>query len=136
MTTTRPAAQAPEDLEALLAAAVASADLDAVAALHAPDAVVSLPGGREAAGRDAVRAAYAAALDAGALVDTALGAASTRAVVSGALAMTTSTWSDGTVRTQVARREPDGTWVWTRDGSRLRDIAACLPVAGTDTSVA
>ncbi|WP_323097254.1 nuclear transport factor 2 family protein [Intrasporangium sp. YIM S08009] len=136
MTTTRPAAHAPEDLEALLAAAVASADLDAVAALHAPDAVVSLPHGREAAGRDAVRSAYAAALDAGALVDTALGAASTRAVVSGTLAMTTSTWPDGTVRTQVARREADGTWVWTRDGSRLRDVDACLPVAGHDASVA
>ena len=35
--------------------------------------------------------------------------------------------SQDAVRTQVARRAPDGRWVWVRDGSRLRDVEACLP---------
>ncbi|GAA2747282.1 hypothetical protein GCM10009868_36100 [Terrabacter aerolatus] len=123
---TGPGADAPEALEPALAACVAAGDLDALVGLYAADAVVSLPRGREAAGSDAIRAAFAAALAAGALgdEDTAVGS---RAVVSGDLAMTTSTTADGRVRTQVARRSADGRWVWVRDGSRLREVEACLP---------
>jgi ketosteroid isomerase-like protein len=128
MTSSR-AAAAPEQLESRLAALVRAGDADGIAMLYTADAVVSLPGGREAAGRVAIRAAYAAALDAGALRPIGgAGDATTRAVVSGDLAMTTSTLADGTVHTQVARREADGSWVWVRDGSRLRDVGACRPV--------
>ena len=130
-------AAVPEGLEARLATLVRAGDADGIALLYAPDAVVSLPGGREAAGRAAIRQAYAAALAAGALrAAPAAGEVTARAVVSGNLAMTTSTCADGTVRTQVARREPDGDWVWVRDGSRLRDVEACRPVACAADAVA
>ena len=136
MTTTAPGAPAPELLESRFTRCVAGADLDGIVGLYAADAVVSLPRGREAAGSTAIRAAFAAALSAGALrsswcadgADDA-GVVTARAIVSGDLAMTTSTSADGTVRTQVARRQPDGTWVWVRDGSRLREVAASLPAA-------
>jgi transcriptional regulator of NAD metabolism len=59
-----------------------------------------------------------------------------RAVVTGGLAMTTSTTADGTVRTQVARRTADDRWVWVRDGSRLREVEACLPATSGDLAVA
>ena len=116
----------PEALESCFAAAVARGDLDALVGLYAADAVVSLPRGREAPGSTAIRQALAAAMAAGVLGGDGA-AVSSRAVISGDLAMTTSTTVDGTVRTQVARRAPDGRWVWVRDGSRLRDIEACLP---------
>jgi ketosteroid isomerase-like protein len=136
MTTSRGAA-APEQLESRLAVLVRAGDADGIAMLHAADAVVSLPGGREAAGRAAIRAAYAAALVGGAACAlVGPGGATTRALVSGDLAMTTSTWADGSVRTQVARREADGTWVWVRDGSRLRDVDACRPVEYAPDAVA
>jgi uncharacterized protein (TIGR02246 family) len=125
---------APELLETRFAACVAAADLDGMVALYAGDAVVSLPRGREAAGRTAIRAAFAAALTSGALEVTGEPASASgtspgvraRAIVSGGLAMTTSTTADGTVRTQIARRERDGSWLWVRDGSRLRDVIPCL----------
>jgi ketosteroid isomerase-like protein len=129
MTTNCVGASAPELLEPRFAACVAAGDVDGIVRLYAADAVVSLPRGREAAGGAAIRAAFASALAAGVLRSDA-GLRVPRAVVSGGLAMTTSTSADGTVHTQVARRESDGTWVWVRDGSRLRGVAACLPDAG------
>ena len=103
--------------------------------LYAADAVVSLPRGREAAGSAAIREALAAAMAAGVLGGDGA-AVSSRAVISGDLAMTTSTTADGTVRTQVARRTADGRWVWVRDGSRLREVEACLPAPSGTLAVA
>jgi ketosteroid isomerase-like protein len=126
---------APEALESRFAACVAAGDLDGIVGLYAADAVVSLPRGREAAGSAAIRSAFAAALAAGVLG--AYGeSVSARAVVTGGLAMTTSTTADGTVHTQVARRTADGRWVWVRDGSRLREVEACLPAPTDDLAVA
>jgi ketosteroid isomerase-like protein len=127
MTTTAAGVPAPELLEARFAECVAAGDLDGIVRLYAADAVVSLPRGREAAGHAAIRAAFAAALAGDAPAGALGGGHATpvaRAIRSGDLAMTTSTAPDGTVLTQVARREPDGSWVWVRDGSRLRTEAS------------
>lgn len=130
MTTTLPATAAapspatgagvadPAALEARFSLLASAGDLDGLIGLYAADAVVSLPLGREAAGHGAIRAAYAAALAAGA---TWSRPTSVRVIDTGALALTSSADADGVVRTQVARREADGTWVWVRDGSHLRD---------------
>jgi ketosteroid isomerase-like protein len=115
--TAPPGAPAPGELEGRFCLHAAAADVDALTRLYAADAVVSLPHGREAAGHTAIRGAFAEALAAGvrwAEPD------SVRVIETGALAMTCSTSSDGVVSTQVARREPDGRWVWVRDGSHLR----------------
>jgi ketosteroid isomerase-like protein len=132
MTTTRldtaaalaPAARAgvadPAALEARFSHFVRAGDLDGLVGLYAADAVVSLPHGREAAGHDAIRAAYAAALGAGATWGEPT---SVRVIDTGELALTSSADAVGVVRTQVARRQADGTWVWARDGSHLRDEA-------------
>jgi len=132
-------ASAPEGLESRFVTFVAEGDLEGIVGLYAADAVVSLPRGREAAGTSAIREAFAAALATGALgpgrsaapdeLDGPSDSAgvTARAVVTGDLAMTTATTADGTVRTQVARRTAEGRWVWVRDGSRLREVEACLP---------
>ncbi len=138
MTTTpqpAPGAGTPEALEARFVELALAGDLDGIVGLYAADAVVSLPLGREAAGHVAIRAAFAAALAAGALGPFE-GAVATRAVVTGDLAMTTSSCPGGSVRTQVARRTADGRWVWVRDGSRLRAVSACLPVDSAPLAVA
>ena len=143
-TTTQPAAGAdtPEALEARFVALASAGDLDGIVGLYAADAVVSLPQGREAAGPAAIRAAFAAALAAGALGPLGpldpLGEAAvvSRAIVTGDLAMTTSSAADGSVRTQVARRTAEGRWVWVRDGSRLRDVPACVPAGPGSLAVA
>ncbi|GAB3051051.1 hypothetical protein GCM10027053_07900 [Intrasporangium mesophilum] len=136
MTTTAAGVPAPELLELRFAECVAHGDLDGILRLYAADAVVSLPRGREAAGHAAIRAAFAAALGAGALeadapeagaldagaLDAGTARRAARVIRCGDLAMTTSTSPDGTVQTQVARREADGSWVWVRDGSRLREV--------------
>ncbi|MFM6848638.1 MAG: YybH family protein [Terrabacter sp.] len=136
-TTPQPAvgAAAPEALEARFVELALAGDLDGIVGLYAADAVVSLPLGREAAGPVAIRAAFAAALGAGALAPFD-GAVVSRAVVTGDLAMTTSSSADGSVRTQVARRTADGRWVWVRDGSRLRGVSACVPVESAPLAVA
>lgn len=124
MTTTAGAAT-PAELETRFCVLAASGDLDALTSLYAADAVVSLPRGREAAGHVAIRAAFAEALACGARwAEPDSVRVIIRVIESGALAMTTSTSVDGVVATQVARREPDGGWVWVRDGSHLRGAAA------------
>ncbi|MEO7752499.1 MAG: nuclear transport factor 2 family protein [Terracoccus sp.] len=128
MTSTAPRAMAPEHLCERFASCVAAGDVEGIVGLYAADAVVSLPRGREAAGPDAIRAAFAAALAAGVDLGTDAGLdLTTRVVHVGSLAMTSTSDAEGTVRTQVARREPDGSWLWVRDGSRLRAVEAALP---------
>ena len=112
--------RSPEDLGRRCADLIEAGDLDGLTSLYAADAVVSLPDGREAAGSTAIRAAFAAALASGA--DLTVASVGT-AIVAGTLACTTSTTATGAVLTQVARREPDGTWRWVRDGHRLLDVS-------------
>lgn len=129
--TTTAGVLAPELLAERFATFAARADLDGILGLYAADAVVSLPCGREAAGTRAIRAAFDAAFAAG--VDLACAApddgGDVRVVLAGDLAMTSTTGPDGQVQTQVARRGADGSWLWVRDGSRLRDVEACLPAS-------
>lgn len=135
MTTAPQAGAGPETLCERFAACVAVADLEGILSLYAADAVVSLPLGREAAGSVAVRAAFVAALTAGASL-VGGGLESSRAIVVGELALTSTTGLDGAVRTQVARREADGRWVWIRDGRHLSEVRAALPVATYPPAVA
>ncbi|MGO4596884.1 nuclear transport factor 2 family protein [Terrabacter sp. 2RAF25] len=136
-TTPQPAVGAgtPEALEARFVELATAGDLDGIVGLYAADAVVSLPHGREAAGPAAIRAAFAAAIAARALGPFDVAVVS-RAIVTGDLAMTTSSAADGSVRTQVARRTAGGRWVWVRDGSRLRHVPACVPVDSGSLAVA
>lgn len=59
-TPTLPVTIDPQQLESAFSAAVNGGDADAVAALYAPDALLMLPNGDIAMGRDAIRAVYAA----------------------------------------------------------------------------
>ena len=122
MTTRDQGTATPEALAAQFVGFLAVQDLEGIVGLYAYDAVLSLANGREAAGTAAIRRAFHAALASG----TGLGvhaAIEPRVVVAGSLAMTSFTGADGGVRTLVARRLPDGAWLWIRDGSTLRHVA-------------
>ena len=109
----------PQDLGRRFGDCLAAGDVDGITRLYAADGVVSLPGGREAAGSTAIRAAFVAALASGA--DLSVASVGTP-IITGTLACTTCVTASGAVLTQVARLEPDGTWRWVRDGHRLRDV--------------
>jgi uncharacterized protein (TIGR02246 family) len=103
-------ARSPEDIHALLAAAVNTGDLDAFVELHEPDATVIVPpDGHRVSGRDAIREAVRPvfALDPTAeieLVDK---------LQSGDLALTfarVEVLGSATRGTVVSRCQPDGTW--------------------------
>ena len=120
---------APEALGERFARAVDTRDLDAIVALYAADAVVSLAGGREAAGTAAIRGAYARALAEGTDLRTeGVG----EAIVEGDHACTTTRGPGGEVRTQVARLDADRGWLWVRDARHLRSLAALAPARQED----
>lgn len=135
MTATSPHSDGPEALCDRFAACVATGDLEGILGLYATDAVVSLPLGREAAGPVAIRAAFVAALAAAAPL-TGGGLESSRSLVVGDLAMTSTTGLDGVVRTQLARRGADGRWLWIRDGRHLHEVVSALPVEAHPSAVA
>ena len=132
--TTNLGAQSPRDLLAAYVEGVAAGDVVGIVASYAADAVVTLPGGREAAGPEAIGVAFGAAVAAGAAppVDDSV-VAGARVIETGSLSMVSFTGLDGAVRTMVAWRGEDG-WAWVRDGSMLRDVEAALGTGLVDVA--
>lgn len=109
MPETRERARHPEDLARLLVARVNARDLDGILELFEPDAVVAYPVDRPSQGTAALRELYAKLLAAEPVfeVEDPL-----PTLISGDLALTSTSPKDGTGgRVQVARRQPDGTWL-------------------------
>jgi uncharacterized protein (TIGR02246 family) len=109
MTTPRERATRPEDLARLFVECGLAGDAEGLAELYEPDAVLGYPPGQPTVGRPAIRAVYEKML-------------SQRPKLRLEEALPTLQWGDlaltGTysadnvgVRAQVARRQPDGTWL-------------------------
>ncbi|MGA5304896.1 YybH family protein [Nucisporomicrobium flavum] len=117
--THEPAAE-PNDLARSFVERANAGDLDGIVALFEPDAIVSGPGGDGVVtGHEAIRAKYAAVL--ARRPQFSLGNQQP-AMINGDLALT-STWfddADGGAAAEVARRQPDGTWLWTIDKGQIR----------------
>lgn len=105
-------ARDPQDLERLLIARQWAGDVDGMAALYEPDAVLDNGEGRLALGRQAIRALFAEFKATG--KEFAAGKQSP-AVISGNLALTSTHLPDGSVTAEVARRQSDGAWMWVID---------------------
>jgi ketosteroid isomerase-like protein len=108
----REPARDPQDLERLLIARQWAGDIDGMAALFEPHAVVDSGEGQLTLGREAIRALFADITAAGRKFAAGNQAP---AVVSGDLALTSTHLPDGTVTAEVARRQGDGTWLWVID---------------------
>lgn len=114
---TREPATDPQELERLLVARENAGDVDGMTALFEPDAVVDTGGGTFIRGKAAIHAFFAK------LQVTGFGPEKRKfrlgeqrpALLCGDLALTSTRSSDGTVTTEVARRQQDGTWLWVID---------------------
>lgn len=105
-------ARDPQDLERLLVSRQRAGDVDGMAALYEPDAVLDTGDGRLMRGRDAIRGFFAEVVAQG--HQWALGD-QRPALVGGGLALTSTHLPDGGVTAEVARRQSDGTWLWIID---------------------
>jgi enoyl-CoA hydratase len=128
----------PEDLQRIFAERVNAGDLEGLIALYEDEATLIGPDGRSAAGNDAIRKR----------LDTLLAMApqitltSSQAVIAGDVALLSNRWrmtlgpSDGEragterTSTEVARRQPDGSWRYVIDDSASTTV---LPGAQTPT---
>lgn len=102
----------PQDLARQLVSREQAGDVEGMAVLYEPDAILDIGNGEVARGRDAIRAFYADLVATGRRFDLA---AQREAIVSGDLALTSTRLPNGAVTAEVARRQSDGTWLWVID---------------------
>jgi hypothetical protein len=101
-----------QDLERMLIARQHAGDVDGMVALYEPDAGLDPGVGTLVRGRDAIRAFHAEVCADG---RTFQAGEQRPALLCGDLAMTSTRPPDGRVTTEVARCQPDGSWLWVID---------------------
>lgn len=109
MTEPRERATEPEDLARLFVERANAGDAEGLAELYEPDAVLGFPPGGVTVGRDAIRKVFEQLLTRNITFDIEEPLTTLRI---DDLALTATKPADGTGgRAQVARRQPDGTWL-------------------------
>ena len=111
----------PEDLTRLFVKRANAADAVGIAALYEEDAVMAYPPGRQTVGRDAIRGLWEQVLS---RAPHFAPEAPLPTLISGDLALTATAPRDGAgARAQVARRQPDGTWLRVLDQPEFVAVA-------------
>lgn len=105
-------AREPNDLERLFVERVNARDLEGLVALYESNAVLAWEEGETAVGLDQIREFFKRFLAGRPRLDPS---AQAPALCSGDLALTSSRLSNGEITAEVARRQPDGTWLWVVD---------------------
>ena len=113
---TRMAAAEPNDLGRYFIERANAGDVDGLVALYEPDAVLAFPPGHLATGHAEIRAVYEQFVAAAPVLSPAR---QHPALVSGDLALTSATLTTGEVTVEIARRQPDGSWLWVVDQPAL-----------------
>lgn len=111
-----PPAHKPEDLSDFFIQRANDADVEGLVALYEPDAVLAFPPGRVSVGHDEIRAAYTDLL---AKRPVFRSGGQRPALRNGDLAITSTRLPGGGSTVEVARRQPDGTWLWVIDQPSL-----------------
>lgn len=116
-------ARTPEEIDTLFVAAMNAGDLDALVALYEPQATLTPAPGHTASGRDAIRESLSAFLALRPNMTLSQRLVST----AGDIALLTSKWqismtgadgkraAQGGQSVEVARRQPDGSWLFVID---------------------
>ena len=102
----------PNDLGRFFVARANAGDVEGLVALYEPDAVLAVTAGRVATGRDQIRQTYRQLLADGPTFEPGQ---PHNALVNGDLALTSTRLVGGGATAEVARRQPDGTWLWMID---------------------
>jgi uncharacterized protein (TIGR02246 family) len=111
----------PEDLTRLFVERANAGDAEGVAELYEEQAVMAYPPGSQTVGRDAIRGLWAKVLTNSPHFEQE---PPLPTLISGDIALTSTAPKDGAgARAQVARRQPDGTWL------RLLDQPEFVPPA-------
>lgn len=106
------AAKQPNDLEKFFVERANAGDVEGLVALYEPNAIVANGTGEVAIGHNQIRELLSKFLADRPQLDPSIQAAALR---SGDLALTSSRLSNGDVTAEVARRQPDGSWLWAVD---------------------
>jgi ketosteroid isomerase-like protein len=107
----REPARQPGDLSRLFVQRANAGDVEGLVALYEPAAILSLPDGQVAQGSDAIRQAYQHLL---AGRPTFTPGTQRPPLINGDLALTSTLIPQGATA-EIARRQPDGTWLWVVD---------------------
>ncbi|QIS07411.1 hypothetical protein F5X71_14075 [Nocardia brasiliensis] len=102
----------PNDLGRYFIERVNAGDVDGLVALYEPDAVLAFPPGNVATGHAEIRKVLAQFVAAAPQLSPGR---QHPALVSGDLALTATTLTTGEVTAEVARRQPDGSWLLVVD---------------------
>ena len=105
-------AKKPNDLEKLFVERANNGDIDGLVALYEPGAVLISDDGEQVIGTDKVRQFFVNFLKNRPQLSPSI---QSPAVCSGDLALTSARHSDGAVSAEIARRQPDGSWLWAVD---------------------
>jgi ketosteroid isomerase-like protein len=103
-------AKEPNDLEKFFVERANAGDVEGIVALYEPNAIVA--DGDGAIGLNQIREFFVKFLADRPKLDPSDQAA---ALCSGDLALTSSRLSNGDITAEVARRQPDGSWLWVVD---------------------
>lgn len=111
-TENRKPARDPQELGPLIVARAQAGDIDGMVALYEPEAVLVTGETTVARGHSAIHEFWAKAVAAGRSFSMG---EQQPAVRTGDLALTSTRLPDGRTTAEVARRQPDGTWLWVID---------------------
>lgn len=112
-------AKHPQELAGLFIDRANAGDVEGLVALYEPDAVLAV-GDVVATGHDEIRDFYASLLSKRSefpAVD------ELPAILNGDVAMTFARSPNGNISAEVARRQPDGAWVWAIDQLKIKPLA-------------
>ena len=102
----------PNDLEKFFVERANAEDVDGLVALYEPNAIVAYDKGKVAIGSDQIRKFFINYVAGQPQLDPSEQAA---ALCSEDLALTSSRLKNGDITAEIARRQPDGTWLWAVD---------------------
>jgi ketosteroid isomerase-like protein len=112
-------AKDPNDLEKFFVERANAGDVDGLVALYEPNAIVAYGHGEVAIGLNEIREFFVRFLADRPHLDPSNQAP---ALCSGDLALTSSRLSNGDITAEVARRQPDGSWLWVMDHFALGNV--------------
>ncbi|GGR81741.1 hypothetical protein GCM10010252_20400 [Streptomyces aureoverticillatus] len=114
--TNKEVATEPNDLGRFFIERANAGDVDGLVALYEPNAVLAFPPGNLATGHAEIRKVYEQFVAAAPVLSPGR---QHPALVTGDLALTAATLTNGDVTVEVARRQPDGSWLWAADQPTL-----------------